>query len=140
MVNPPCTARKTGYIIHNHEAVCRTTDHNVSMEDVVAVEVTLHTGEHRDFLTWGRIFDPVDGTALAALVLEHAPSTELGGEPVSARVCPTLSEARDQPYFYEALIDFGWRRPQFGDGYEAWRRDRETALREGRELYYLGRR
>lgn len=109
------------------------------MEDVVAVEVTLSTGDRRYFVTWGRILDPVDGTGLAALVLEHAPKSALGGEPVSARVCVTLSEARDQPYFNEALIYFGWQPPPFGDGYEAWRRARETAMREGRELYYLGR-
>ncbi len=63
----------------------------------------------------------------------------LGGEPVSARVCSTLSEARDQPYFYETLLHFAWQGPQFGEHYEAWRQDRETAMREGRELYYLGK-
>lgn len=109
------------------------------MEDVVAVEVTLHTGEHRYFVTWGRILDPGDGESLALLVLEHARGNDLGGDPVSAKVCSTLSEARDQPYFHEALIHFGWQPPRFGEDYEAWRRDRETAMRAGRELYYLGK-
>lgn len=109
------------------------------MEDVVAVEVTLKAGERRYFLTWGRILDPVDGTVLAALVLEHAAKNALGGEPVSAKVCPTLADARDQPYFYEALLYFAWAPPRFGTDYESWRQERETAMRQGRELYYLGR-
>lgn len=57
---------------------------------------------------------------------------------VSARVCETLQEAREAPLFYEALFDFAQKRIPFGDGYEAWRRERDALMRDGRELYFAG--
>ena len=110
------------------------------MEDVVAVEVTLDTGERRCFMTWGRVLDPVDGGALTTVVLQHAARSALGGEPVLANICRTLADAQDQPYFYEGLIHFARQPIPFGDGYESWRLEREKAMREGRELYFLGAR
>jgi hypothetical protein len=39
------------------------------MDDIVAVEIRLATGENRYFLTWGRIQDAVEPKPLAELVL-----------------------------------------------------------------------
>jgi hypothetical protein len=111
-----------------------------AVEDVVAIEVVLDSGQRRYFMTWGRILDPVDGHTLAELVLKQASGFDLGGRPVEAKVCSTLAEARDQPYFYEGLVDFARHTIPFGDHYESWRKVRETAMREGRELYNLGAR
>src|SRR5689334_14731603 len=71
------------------------------MEDIVAVEVTLDTAEKRYFLTWGRVHHRVDPAPLEALLLRVGRAFDLGGAPVSARLCATLQEAAGQPYFYE---------------------------------------
>ncbi len=41
------------------------------MEDIVALRVTLNTGADRFFLTWGRVFDPVDPEPLIEVVKPH---------------------------------------------------------------------
>lgn len=109
------------------------------MEDLVAIAVEVDTGETRYFLTWGRIQDNVDPEPLEAVVLRRAGGFDLGGDPIRVRVCDALREAREAPYFYEALFSFAQRPIPYGDGYEAWRAAMSAALEEGRELYYLGR-
>jgi 1,4-dihydroxy-2-naphthoyl-CoA synthase len=63
----------------------------------------------------------------------------IGGGPVSARVCTSLQEAAAQPYFFEALLGMAQRSIPHGDDYEAWRQERAMAMKEGREIYFLGR-
>lgn len=108
------------------------------MEDIVAVEVRLQTGENRYFLTWGRIQDTVDPGPLAAVVLDQCRGFDLGGVPASARVRWSLHPASHEPYFYECFLSMCQRSIPFGPRYQAWRRATDKAMREGRELYYLG--
>lgn len=108
------------------------------MEDVIAVEVRLHTGQRRYFLTWGRVQDAADPAGVEALVLEHAARLSLSGAAVGARVCPTLQAAAGEPYFYECLFTMGQKRHPFGPGYDGWRRETAAAMRLGREIYFLG--
>jgi hypothetical protein len=108
------------------------------VEDLIAIEVTLADGGSRYFLTWGRIQDPVDPAPVCDLVVRHAAHLK----PASARVCSTLREAAESdaaPYFYDGLFDFAQRGaiPR-GDGYEAWRAERATAMEAGREIYDCG--
>ena len=78
----------------------------VRMEDIVAVEVGLDTGESRFFLTWGRIQHPVEREKLAAVVLRNAPRFAIGeGAPVSARVRWSLQPAIEAPYFFESFFE-----------------------------------
>jgi hypothetical protein len=110
------------------------------MDDVIAVEVELDTGELRYFVTWGRIQAAVDPKPVADLVLAHSRSFSLGGEPVAARVCETLRVAADSdvaPYFYECLLPFTRATP-FGDGYEQWKAGRAEAMARGLEISYCG--
>jgi hypothetical protein len=109
------------------------------VDDVVAVRVTLESGEARFFMTYGRIQDPVDPAELEAIVLDHSRGFSLGGTPVSARVCASLQEARDEPYFFEALVSFSLSPIPFGDGYPAWRSSMDEQMRNGKQLSYLGR-
>jgi hypothetical protein len=106
------------------------------MEEVVAVELRLEGGETRYFMTWGRVQDPVDGSALEAIVMGQAPAFDLGGVPLRARLCGTLQEASRQPYFFEALLSFSRRRPAWT---EAWRKSADRKMRKGKDLFYLGR-
>jgi len=42
------------------------------VDDVVVVELELANGQHRYFVTWGRIQDPVDTKPLCTLIMRHA--------------------------------------------------------------------
>lgn len=108
------------------------------MEDIVALEVALQSGVRRYFLTWGRLFDPVDPTSLIESARAHMSEQALGGEIKSIRVCDTLQVARDQPYFFEALFALSQTKIPRGDGYEDWRGHMRERLKNGHELYFLG--
>jgi hypothetical protein len=96
-------------------------------------------GGSRYFLTWGRLFDPVDPARLEAAVRTHLDKFDLGGTPVSVEVCLTLQEASSQPYFYEALWWFAQQRVPFGPAYKRWASSKRRRLADGHELRYLGR-
>ena len=98
----------------------------------MAVAVELASGERRYFITWGRIQDNVDPVPLEALVLSHASPFDLGGSAVAARVCLNLQEARNEPYFYESLVDIA-REPHSADHLE-WRPRTAEAVTEGKAL------
>lgn len=108
------------------------------MEDVVAVRVTLKRGGRRYFLTWGRLFDAVDGSELERIVAQHLDNFALGGTAAKVELCLTLQEAADQPYFFEALWALGQEQIPFGAGYKKWAAVKRRELRKGRGLHYLG--
>jgi hypothetical protein len=112
------------------------------VDDVIAVEVRLDTGERRYFITWGRIQHRVDGSRVADIVLRHSRSCSLGGDPVEARVCGTLKVAAlsdEAPYFYECYLDFARKPIPSDDGYDRWKFERAVAMEAGREISYCGR-
>lgn len=109
------------------------------MDDVVAVSVTLDSGELRYFMTWGRIQDTVDGEQVVALVARHAKKFGLSGVVIGGELCASLRAAKDQPYFYESLLRFAREPIPFGPDYEKWRSAKASAMEVGKELYYLGR-
>jgi len=103
------------------------------VENVVAVAVHLDTGQRRFFMTWGRIQDTVNSTALEDLVLKHAAGCDLGGVPTRAETCSSLRDASDAPYFFEALIDFA--REPWPEHYDAWRSRIAQEMSVGKHLY-----
>lgn len=110
------------------------------MEDVIGVAVRLEDGTERFFVTWGRIQDPVDPGPVARLVLRQSRGFDLGGVAVGARVCWSLAEARDAPYFFEALVEFASSSIPDGERYEEWRAQIAEEMEMGRHISYLGRR
>jgi hypothetical protein len=108
------------------------------MDDIVAVGVELDNGAQRYFLTWGRLLDAVDGTALEHVVLQHAHRFARGGVPVRAWICDSLQEAAGERYFYESLFGMAQKPIPFGDGYESWRQATASSVTEGHDLWYLG--
>jgi hypothetical protein len=108
------------------------------MEDIVAVEVKLTTGERRHFLTWGRIQDNVDPAPLAELVLKRANHFAIDGEPASARVLWSLHPATEAPYFYEYFFGMSQERIPYDDSHEAWRKKIAEEMETGKWIYYLG--
>jgi hypothetical protein len=108
------------------------------VEDVVALEVKLRTGELRYFVTWGRLFDPIDPTRLIESARTHMSEAALGGEIESVRLCDSLREAKDAPYFFEALLSFAQQQIPRADDHEAWRARMRSELAAGKQLYFLG--
>ena len=109
------------------------------MDDYVAVCVKLKKGGRRYFLTFGRLFDAVDGTELEALVLKQSKSFALGGEPVKVEVCYSLADADKTPYFYEALLALHRHGPPHGTAkWKTWKRAMTRAIRNGEMLMYCG--
>jgi len=111
---------------------------NGDVEDIVAVEVTTDTGRRVYLLTWGRIQDRVDPQPLERLIMAVAGRFKMPGRPVSARVCDSLQAAAAAPYFYECFFGFCQKPIPFGDGYEAWRHERDERMREGYEIAAVG--
>ena len=85
------------------------------MDDIVAVRVELDTGEHRYFITWGRLHDVVDPRPLAHVILANA------------------------HHFFEGLLAISRESIPFGPGYEEWRKSKLEAMAKGREIHFLGR-
>jgi hypothetical protein len=108
------------------------------MDDVIAVRVLLESGDKRYFLTWGRVYDAVDSSAVEEAILRSASKFALGGSPVSATVCESLGEAANQPFFYEAFFAMAHKPIPFGAGYTIWAGRMRKAIDRGKEIYYLG--
>ena len=108
------------------------------MEDLVAVELTTTEGHTCYFITWGRIQSPVDPARLERVILKVAGHFAIGGKPASARLCGSLREARDAPYFYEAVFSFSQRPIPFGPGYEKWRKRMDRRMHKAEEIYFAG--
>ena len=109
------------------------------MDTIVAVRVTLQTGENRYFLTWGRLTVPVWPKTIEKAVLDAAERFALGGTPVAATVCDSLQEAAGERFFFEGLVQMMRALRPVGRGYERWAEKMMAAVQGGKELYYCGR-
>jgi hypothetical protein len=107
------------------------------MEDVVAVEV-LAPPERHYFLTWGRVFDPVNGGDLLGVVGAQLGQYGVDRKIATSRVCATLQEAAQAPYFFEGFMYFCHRPIPYGDEYDRWKTKVRSEMEEGRGVYYLG--
>lgn len=109
------------------------------MEDIVAVALELESGSRLYVLTWGRIQDPVDPAPLEQLVFEQSVNRVFGEKLIRARLCRSLQEASQEPFFYECFFSMCQKKIPFGDDYPQWRKEIDDRMRSGKELYYLGR-
>jgi hypothetical protein len=108
------------------------------MEDLVAVELITLEGPVCYFITWGRIQDAVDPEPLEQLILSVADHFALPGTPRSTKLCDSLQDAKEAPFFYEALFSFAQKPIPFGSGYQKWRRRMDKLMRQGKEIYAVG--
>jgi hypothetical protein len=101
------------------------------MEDVVAIKATDSRGKRHFFLTWGRAFGRTDSKPLLDAI---RPSLSQFGLSRIRRleICPTLQDASDQPYFFEALLFFT-RQPAVSNVV------RRRRIGSGKDIYYLGK-
>jgi hypothetical protein len=109
------------------------------VDNIVAVAVELEDGSERFFLTWGRIQDAVDFSKLEELVLQASGGFSLGGKPRDSRLCHTLQEASNEPYFYECFFEMCQTQIPFGEKtYEPWRKEINAEMQKGKQPWYLG--
>ena len=107
------------------------------MDNVAAVALRLVEGDTRYYLVYEIDLDA--GTVEAA-VMEATQGSDLGGQPLEAKVCTNLQEASGEPYFFECLFEMtrdavppsSWR-------YGRWKRRVARDMKEGRGLWFLGR-
>jgi hypothetical protein len=108
------------------------------VEDIVAVELKTPSGVPHCVMTFGRIQEAVDPTDVESIVLEHASRIGLS-EATSAEVCWSLRDARDAPYFYEALVDFAASlAAREHQDYEERRERTDRQMHAGEHLWYCG--
>jgi hypothetical protein len=107
------------------------------MEDIVGVRVVDRERGEFGFITWGRVFGPVEEAKLAAAVRISAERCGLGAIE-SVTVCESLQALSGHPYFFEALLEFAREAKPRGAGYVKWLAGKRKAVEQGREIYFLG--
>src|SRR5579863_7874068 len=102
------------------------------MEDVVAIVAKDRQGRAVGFMTWGRLFGPLESKMLIREVRRH--STKFEGKPMrDFKLCDSLIEASKFAYFYEAVIHLSHEPIPLGKKYKAWQsRERDELIRFGK--------
>lgn len=107
------------------------------MEHIVGIKIQDKIIGTVGFITWGRIFHPVDSDELLAVVAKH--TSKFGILHVlSIELCDTLQELAKLPYFYEALFEFSHNFALSANNYRTWKVDTKKAMKRGEEIYFLG--
>jgi hypothetical protein len=107
------------------------------MEHIVGIKVNDKNLGEVGFLTWGRIFHPVDSELLLDTVQKHF--SKFGIYYAETVVlCDTLQEISHFPYFYEGLFEFSQKIIPEGKKYRIWQESIMKALEKGEEIYFLG--
>lgn len=108
------------------------------MEHLVGIKVKDKVLGEIGFVTWGRIFDPVDDDELLAAVKKNLKKFGIF-EPESMEVCYSLQDVSEFLYFYEAIFEFSKNKfPDTGAEYKKWRAKKKKAILQGEDIYSLG--
>jgi hypothetical protein len=110
----------------------------LTCESVLAVAVKMTNARLNYFLTLGKPFHRKRLDEIAKWVFERATAFSLDGAPEEAEVCYSLSDAADEPYFYEQYLQLVNTRTHMKTDAD---RDRARAeLDTGSHFYFLGSR
>ena len=109
------------------------------MDDVVAVRLLLADGGTAYMMTWGRTLSEVDPAPLEALISEVASGFSLRSVATRVEVCYSIAEARDAPYFYEAVMSFSAAMATERINSKKWKRTQAERMFAGKEIFYMGR-
>lgn len=102
------------------------------MEYIVAIKFKRSDGKIGAYLTWGRIFDSLEDTELLEIVKNKFKNLE-------PRLCRTLQEVSQFPYFYEGLWTFSQEyRPMEGEEALKWKKKKAEEMKRGSDFYLLG--
>lgn len=108
------------------------------MHDIVALSISEPLVGTHYVITWGRVFDVIDPTALEDAVTSNALSFGIL-DPRPAKVCETLQDAARTKYFYEAFYEICQQAIPTGKAsFPKWRRQMRKELQDGRHMWYCG--
>lgn len=107
------------------------------MEHIVGIKGKDTILGQAGFITWGRIFHPVDPQPLLDAVMKHIATFGLRNIE-SLELCDSLQEVAAFPYFYEALFEFSQNIIPGGKEYTSWKTKKKKEMQCGREIYFLG--
>jgi len=108
------------------------------MEDIIAITVKDRIRGRGAFITWGRVFDPVDTDVLKER-FATAIKKRYGFHNVETiHVCNSLRDVAGYPYFFECLAKMSWKPIPFGTKYRAWAAKKRREISAGKEIYFLG--
>jgi hypothetical protein len=109
------------------------------MEEIVGILVNDKNRGDVAFLTWGRVFDPVDSKSLVRALVNGLRKFGIGEE-ASITVCHSLKEIASAEYFYEGLLSLAQKRVPYGKGsYPVWKCKMQRAINGGKEIYLVGK-
>lgn len=108
-----------------------------NMEHLVGIKVRDKIFGEVAFMTWGRIFHPVDPQTLLETVTKHLGKFGIKS-PESIELCDTLQEISNHPYFFEGLFEFSQKTIPYGRTYKKWQQDTAKLMIKGEEIYFLG--
>lgn len=107
------------------------------MEDIIGIKVVVKKVGEVGFITWGRIFHPVDTVPICSIIKKYA--SKCGFVDLqSVELCETLQEVSEYPYFYEALFEFSQHKIPADRGYVEWQKSMQKKIEQGQEIYFLG--
>lgn len=107
------------------------------MEHLVGIKIKDKLLGEVGFITWGRLFHPVDEKPLLDAVAMHAAKFGIFHLEDIA-LCNTLLEVSSLPYFYEALFEFSQKTIPDSKKYKAWCATKRKKIKQGEEIYFLG--
>jgi hypothetical protein len=107
------------------------------MNDVVGIRAFDSERQWVGFMTYGRLWDPIDDSEMIAAIKTALPTFGLRAV-TEVLLCETLQELRGCPYFYEGLLSFASRPIAFGENYDTWRAWAREELAAGRGLFCVG--
>jgi hypothetical protein len=109
------------------------------LENIIAVAMIGADGTKFYFLTWGRIFDPVDEEEIIKCVKIYADKCNVSKPIKAGYVCHDLQEASKQMYFYEAFYYMALVKvPSEKKPYQRWKTKIVEELKRGNKIFYLG--
>ncbi len=107
------------------------------MEHLVGIKVKDKIFGNVGFITWGRVFHPVDPQPLLNVIIKYAPKFGISNVE-SIELCDTLQEVSSFLYFHEAIFEFAQKIIPDGKQYKIWQKNMQRAIERGEEIYFLG--
>ena len=108
------------------------------MDDIVAVKVVDKKKVEYFFLTWGRVFEPINSNKLLLAVSKNLANFGVS-EIVDISLCDSLQEASLQKYFFESFFKMSQKRIPFGKKYNLWLKSIRKDILSGKEIYFAGK-
>ena len=107
------------------------------MEDIISIKVVINGSQKKFFLTWGRIFSPLDEEYIIEIMKKYLPNFGIRYYK-EISICESLQECSSERYFFENLFIMSQEKIPFGVKYKQWKISMAKKMKQGKEIYFLG--